>query len=100
MYVESFTVTQRDILAAAEKASGGEKWKVENADLKPLVAQGLEKFKGGDLSGVGHLLIASGFGEHEDGPYGDWKVVEGGSWNERLGLKEESLDEVVKAAVV
>ena len=36
IYVESFTVTQNEVLGALEKTTG-KKWKGTNVDLKPLI---------------------------------------------------------------
>ncbi|OJJ72204.1 hypothetical protein ASPBRDRAFT_125397 [Aspergillus brasiliensis CBS 101740] len=99
VYVESFTVTQKQVLGALEKATGQD-WKVTDVELKPLIEESAERFKGGDFSAVRILLLAAGLARFPDGSYGDWeKVVDGGSWNERLGIKKEDLDEVVGGLV-
>lgn len=94
VYVESFTVTQNQILVALKQVTG-ETWKVENENFGPLVADAKERFRNGDLSAVGTLNLAAGLAEWEDGPYGDWNTQPGGSWNDRLGLEKEDLVEVI-----
>ncbi|RAH67847.1 aromatic alcohol reductase [Aspergillus aculeatinus CBS 121060] len=85
VYVESFTVTQNEVLAALERATGGKK--------------STERFNQGDLAGARILNLAAGLGRFPDGPYGDWSRVPGGSWNARLGLEVEELDQVVQSVV-
>ncbi|RAK78871.1 aromatic alcohol reductase [Aspergillus fijiensis CBS 313.89] len=99
VYVESFTVTQNEVLAALERATGGEKWAVQRVDLKPLIEESTERFNQGDLAGARILNLAAGLGRFPDGPYGDWSRVPGGSWNARLGLEVEELDQVVQSVV-
>lgn len=94
--MESFTVTQNEVLEAFEKATS-QKWKVQIVDLKPLIEESTEKFNQGDLAGARILNLAAGLANFPDGPYGDWSKVPGGSWNERLGLEKEELDHVVQA---
>ncbi|RAH50644.1 uncharacterized protein BO95DRAFT_427558 [Aspergillus brunneoviolaceus CBS 621.78] len=99
VYVESFTVTQNEVLAALERATGGEKWAVQRVDLKPLIEESTERFNQRDLAGARILNLAAGLGRFPDGPYGDWSRVPGGSWNARLGLEVEELDQVVQSVV-
>ncbi|RDH29242.1 NAD(P)-binding protein [Aspergillus welwitschiae] len=98
VYVESFTVTQKQILGALEKATGKE-WKVTDVDFEPLIQESTERFKGGDFSAVLALLLAAALARFPDGPYGSWEQVSGGSWNKRLGIEHEDLDEVVRSLV-
>ncbi|PWY72643.1 isoflavone reductase family protein [Aspergillus eucalypticola CBS 122712] len=98
VYVESFTITQKQILGALEKATGKD-WKVTDVALKPLIEESTERLKGGDFTAVRVLLLAAGWARFPDGPYGDWARVSGGSWNERLGLEYEDFDEVVGSLV-
>ncbi|PYI24188.1 isoflavone reductase family protein [Aspergillus violaceofuscus CBS 115571] len=100
VYVESFTVTQNEVLAALERATGEKQWKVQHVDLKPLIDESTERFKQGDLAGARILNLAAGLGRFHDGPYGDWSRVPGGSWNARLGLEVEDLDQVVRAVAL
>ncbi|PYI34536.1 hypothetical protein BP00DRAFT_454620 [Aspergillus indologenus CBS 114.80] len=99
VYVESFTVTQNEVLAALERATE-KKWKVQHVYLKPLIEESTERFNQGDLAGARILNLAAGLGKFHDGPYGDWSRVPGGSWNARLGLEVEDLDQVVRAVVL
>ncbi|PLB52880.1 NAD(P)-binding protein [Aspergillus steynii IBT 23096] len=96
VYVESFTVTQNEVLEALEKASG-ETWTLNNVNLRPLIEESTERFKQGDLAGARILNLAAGVARFPDGPYGDWSTVPGGSWNGRLGLEKEDLDDVARS---
>ncbi|OGM41823.1 hypothetical protein ABOM_009662 [Aspergillus bombycis] len=98
VYVESFTVTQNDVLQALETATD-EKWKVDHVDLQPLIKESTERFNNGDLAGARILNLAAGLAKFPDGPYGDWSRVPGGSWNVRLGLEKEELDQVVRSLI-
>ncbi|KAH6618675.1 isoflavone reductase family protein [Boeremia exigua] len=93
IYVSGFQVSQNEILAAAEKITG-ERWTTNKVSSKDLVAKGNELLQKGDFSGIGPLLQAVIFGDHK---LGDLKPS--GLWNEKLGLKQESLEDSVKAGL-
>ena len=101
VYVNSFTMTQNQVLAALEKVSG-EKWKVEHAEVAKLSAKSLERLKSPDPSAIkaGDLyeesfpiahfgaIVAAIYG------YGGFNNYSKtcGLWNEKFGLPEEDLE--------
>ncbi|KAH9217964.1 isoflavone reductase [Leptodontidium sp. 2 PMI_412] len=94
VFVESFTTTQLDTLAAVEKVTG-QKWNVAETTAEDVRAAGFQKIGEGNYKEGGGLLIQAlvlgkeGLEDHAH--------VEGGLWNDRLGLKGESLEAVVEA---
>jgi len=97
VYVNSFTTTQNEVLRAFEKATG-EKFTVTEGNTEGLWKDGVEKIqRGGPDAGVGRIqtIMAALYGL---GGLNHYSVNPGLS-NEKLGLKEESLDEVVKKIV-
>lgn len=92
--VGSFTTSQAEILAEIEKVSG-QKWTVKNTTTKELIAEGGELIKKNDfVGGVTALIRAAALGGDS---LGDNRNA--GLWNEKLGLKEESLEDTVKAVL-
>jgi hypothetical protein len=91
VYVSGFQTSQNEILAAAEKITG-EKWTVSKTNAKDQIAKGNELLQKGDFSGLGPLIQAITFGDEQ---LGDLKPS--GLWNEKLGLKQESLEDSIKA---
>ncbi|KAF2431557.1 NAD(P)-binding protein [Tothia fuscella] len=92
IYVASHTVSQNDILKAVEKITGS-KWNVTSFSSKEVIPAELEKLGKHDYSGVMKLIQAAAFG---DGGLGDFGKVEGGVWNEKLGLPKENFEEDLK----
>ncbi|KAG4434407.1 hypothetical protein IFR05_010103 [Cadophora sp. M221] len=94
VFVESFTITQLETLAAVEKVTG-QKWTVVESTVEDVRAVAFQKISEGNLMEGGGLLIQAlvlGKGDLEDHSH-----VEGGIWNDRLGLKGENLEKVVEA---
>ena len=92
IYISGFQTSQNEILAAAEKITG-DKWTVNKTTAKENIATGNEKLKKGDFSGLGPLIQAITFGDDEQ--LGDLKPA--GLWNDKLGLKQDSLEDSIKA---
>jgi hypothetical protein len=93
IYVSSFDISQKDILAEFEKITG-EKWTTKQVQSGDLIDSGRGKLQKGDFSGIADLIKGVAFG-----PLGDLRAADGGLWNERLGLKNESLEETLKAVL-
>ncbi|KAF2258724.1 isoflavone reductase family protein-like protein CipA [Lojkania enalia] len=93
VYISSFTTTQNDILAAAEKLTG-EKFKVDHVSSKDLQASGSEKLGKGDFSGIAELIQASAFGAQEL-----CDLTPAGLWNDKLGLEKESFEDSIKSVL-
>jgi len=92
LFVASATVTQNQLLASIEKASG-KKWTVTKANTEEAGKIGGEKVAKGDFSGFQPLLARLIYGGD---PIGDFRKLPGGLANGILGLPEEDLDEVVR----
>jgi hypothetical protein len=93
VFVESFTTTQTEVLAAVENVTG-QKWNVVEAKSEEIRAAGFQKLgEGNYVEGAGLLIQAAVLGKEA---LEDRNHVEGGLWNERLGLEEESVEKVVE----
>ncbi|KAF8244888.1 NAD(P)-binding protein [Wilcoxina mikolae CBS 423.85] len=83
--VRSLQVTQKDILAAFEEATG-EKWSVMYVSSKDVLAQGKAKLAAGDKGAILDLVTVQLF---EEGAGRSIVVTKEDSNNELLGLPEE-----------
>ncbi|KAL3421129.1 isoflavone reductase [Phlyctema vagabunda] len=96
IFVQSFTTTQVEVLGALEKATD-EKWNVVHKRSEDVRAFGLKALQDGDLLvGGGSLITAAVLGRDA---LEDHTHVEGGLWNQRLGLPEENVEEEVARIV-
>ena len=97
VYLRSVSVSQNEILASAQRATGTapEDWTVTYTPVDDYIAQGREMLKAGNHYGVVPILYGSvlkkGFGNQFFGR----ELA-----NEKLGLKDEDLDEITKEALV
>ena len=100
VYINPFTVTQNQVLAALEKVSG-EKFKIQHAEVAQLSERSLERIKSPDTSLVkgdvydeafpsAHFgsIVAAIYGH---GGFNNYSKTRG-LWNEKLGLPKEDLD--------
>lgn len=55
LFIDSFTVSQNEVLASFEKATGT-KWAVEQVDAEEMKKSGLEKMSKGNFSGAMCLI--------------------------------------------
>lgn len=92
VFVQSFAVTQREVVEAFERVMGGRKWDVGELEAGPYVRERKAKVGGGDLEAVEDLVWYVGTVE------GDWRGKEGFVMKE-LGLEDERLEEVVRDIV-
>jgi len=90
IFIASFTVSQNDVLASLEKATG-KKWEVKHVDGEEDKKIGLEKMSKGDFSGAPLLIRYMNCVDGHGGNYMNYK--EGA--NELLSLPKQTLDEVV-----
>ena len=100
IYVNSYRVTQNEILAALEKATG-EKWKTTPASADELRKQGQEKASKGDYSGLMALILGTIYCGDEALDYAKRRGLD----NNALGLPEEEplevfIDKVVRGEEV
>jgi len=92
LYIASATLTQNQLLASIEKASG-KTWTVTKASSEEAGKIGAEKLAKGDFSGIGPLLARLLYGGD---PSADLSKQPGGLANGLLGLPKEDVDEIVK----
>ena len=94
VYIRSFNVSQRDILAAVQRATktSPDDWKVSSVSGKASIQEGLERFQNGDFMGLLTMLFGSVFSEGHGGDYGKTKGVA----NSKLNLPEEELDDITE----
>ncbi|CAJ2506804.1 Uu.00g079900.m01.CDS01 [Anthostomella pinea] len=91
LFMQSFCVSQLDVLAALEKATGS-KWDAEHLDAEEFIAEHKAKAEAGDSDSIEHLVFALGALD------GDWEARDGFSMD-LLGLKNEDLDIIVQQVV-
>ena len=91
VYVSEFQLSQNELLKLAEKVSG-EKFTVKKTTFKEHTALGNKLLSEGNHAGVGPLIQSITFG---DEGLGD--ISKNGLWNEKLGLKADSLEDSIKA---
>ena len=97
LYVQSFCVNQNEVLRSLERATGGEKWEVEQVSSEKFIAETKGVLDGNpseeEASRASEALVSvAGIID------GDWEGKQGFA-NGLLGLEEEDLDKVVKRVV-
>lgn len=97
LYVNSFTVSQRDMFESALRVTGTKEsdWKVSKEGHKERYESGLKAMAEGDRSGFSRMMYTRIFYPDGNGNFEKSR----GLVNGLLGLPEESLDEATKAAV-
>ncbi|KAI0177324.1 isoflavone reductase family protein [Pestalotiopsis sp. NC0098] len=91
LFMQSFCVSQLDVLASLEKATG-EKWKINWLKSDDFIKENKAKADAGDKDAVEHLVFALGALD------GDWEKKDGFAMDV-LGLQNQNLDEIVKGVV-
>ncbi|KAI0456219.1 NmrA-like family protein [Xylaria acuta] len=91
LFIQSFCVSQLDVLAALEKATGA-KWEVRFVESEAFIKEKKLKADAGDGQAVEDLVFALGALD------GNWETREEFSMD-LLGLENEDLDAVVKRVV-
>lgn len=94
VYVNSFTVTQNQVLRGLEKLTG-EKFVVSHGTVEDLWQGGAVQLKKGQPQGLLAMLGGIIYGKGSLANYSATK----GLWNERLGLAQESLDETLESLI-
>ncbi|SMY22197.1 unnamed protein product [Zymoseptoria tritici ST99CH_1A5] len=92
IYIQSFLVSQNEVTAAFERATGGAKWEVVSKDSEKYREEEKIKADAGDKEAVENLVWLLGAID------ADWTGKKDFAMEE-LGLEEEDLDEVVRATV-
>ncbi|KAF2098922.1 NAD(P)-binding protein [Rhizodiscina lignyota] len=83
IYIATYVCRQKTLLSVLEKITG-EPWKVEREHSKQVISKFKEKLLGGDIAAQLPLVKVAGWGERE---LGDFTQIDGGLWNEKLGMK-------------
>lgn len=96
VYIQSFNVSQNDILAALEKATGT-KWQVNHVDSDERIKTGKDLLQKGDFKGVGLLIVAANFNGKVDVGSDFTKAAK--LDNDLLGLPKEDLQASVDTIV-
>lgn len=94
LYIHSFTVSQNQILASFEKATGT-KWEATHVDAEDEKKTGYEKLSKGDFSGAVSLIRYINCVDGHGGNYANHQE----SANELLSLPKQTLDEVISEIV-
>ncbi|KAF4503065.1 2`-hydroxyisoflavone reductase [Fusarium agapanthi] len=94
VYVNSFTVTQNDVLRALEKATG-DKFQVSHGTVDELWEGGTEQVRNGNPMGALAQISGAIYGRGGVANYS----VDKGLWNDKIGLPGENLEEFVEAYV-
>ncbi|KAG8158313.1 hypothetical protein KVR01_012074 [Diaporthe batatas] len=95
VYVNSFTLTQNKVLKALESVTG-ERFTVSHSTVNELWQGGAAQLKEGNGMGVLPMIAATVYGK--GGGLANYSKNRG-LWNEKIGLKQENLEEVLKSLV-
>jgi uncharacterized protein YbjT (DUF2867 family) len=91
VYVNSFTVTQNEVLKAVERITG-EKFTVSQSTVEDLWQGGAAQLKEGQPLGLLAMIAGTIYGKGGLANYSGTK----GLWNKKIGLAQEKLDEVLE----
>lgn len=94
VYVNSFTVTQNEVLKALEKVTG-DKFNVSQGTVEDLWQGGATQLEEGQPLGVLAMIAGTIYGKGRLANYSKTK----GLWNEKIGLAPERLDEVIESLI-
>lgn len=92
VYVNSFTLTQNEVLRGLEKVTGA-KFAVSQSTVEDLWQGGAAQLKQGQPQGVLAMVAGTIFGKGGLANYSATK----GLWNERIGLEQEDLYETLES---
>lgn len=94
VYVNSFTVTQNEVLRGLERLTG-EKFAVSQSTVGDLWQGGAAQLKEGRPQGLLAMIAGTIYGKGGLANYSATK----GLWNERIGLAQEDLGETLKSLI-
>ena len=97
LHIDSFLVSQRDMLDSLHRVLGttDADWTITYEPVKERYERGMKALQAGDRMGLPTAMYARIFFPNGDGNYGEMH----GLANETLGLPKESLDEATKRTV-
>lgn len=90
LFIDSFTVSQNQVLASLEKATGA-KWETTRVDAEAEKKTGFEKMSKGDFSGAMSLIRYINCVDGHGGNYAEYQETA----NELLSLPKQTLDEAL-----
>jgi len=96
IYTGSVTTTQKELLAATEKATNA-KFEVTRIESQKLVAESTAKFEGGDGAAMIPLVKAVAFARFDGEALTDLRKFD--LFNEKFGIKDDSTEEIVAMLV-
>ena len=94
LFIDSFTISQNQVLASFEKATGA-KWEVTRVDAEEEKKKGFEKISQGDFSGAMSLIRYINCVDGHGGNYAEYRETA----NELLSLPKQTLDEALAKVV-
>lgn len=94
VYVNSFTVTQNEVLRVLEKITG-DNFTVSQSTVADLWQGGATQLKEGQPMGILAMIAGTIYGKGGLANYS----VDKGLWTEKIGLEQENLDEVLKGLI-
>ncbi|KAK5119883.1 hypothetical protein LTR85_007209 [Meristemomyces frigidus] len=96
VYVNSFTVSQRDMLESVLRVTGTKEsdWKITKELAVTRYTEGLAAMQKGDREGFGRVMYSRVFFADDSGDFEKTK----GTANEMLGLPKEDIDEATRIA--
>ena len=96
VYIYSFYASQQDVLVSVQRATGTkmDDWTVTYKPLDEWIEQGREKMAKGDHSGMVAVMYGCTFKKGLGDLFHGQETA-----NEKLGLEEENLDEIVQRVV-
>jgi hypothetical protein len=96
IYTGSVTTTQKELLAATEKATNA-KFEVTSIESQKLIAESTTKLAEGDYTAVVPLVKAVAFARYQGEALTDLRKY--GLFNEKFGIKDDSTEESVAKVV-
>lgn len=90
IFIDSFTISQAQILASLEKLTAT-KWEVTYSDSEKQKKEGLEKMSNGDFSGAMSLIQYINSVHGHGGNFAEYEKTQ----NELLSLPKENIDDVL-----
>jgi hypothetical protein len=96
VYIRSFSVSQKDMLSAAQRAThtAPDDWHITKISVDDYIKAGLELLRNGNRMGMMNILYGSTFKKGLGDQFYGRELA-----NEKIGMEDEDLDEVVEGVV-
>ena len=95
VFIESFSTSQNEVLAALRKATVGQSWAITHSRTIDAAQQGQAKLNDGNWTGIGDLLLATIYSENRGNDFSESEVLANGM----LGLPAENVQETINGIV-